>query len=66
MLYQRFGNQSMIICNLQTEELLQIDSNAVKYQNLAWFTWFPISAMLLKKCYTVTVCKEGNSWLFSP
>lgn len=62
MQYQRFGKQSMIICNQQIVELLQIDSNAIKVLNLAWFS---VWAMLLKKCNTVKVCKEGKSLLFS-
>lgn len=37
MLYQGFRNQWMVICNQQTAEPLQMDSNAVKYQNLVQF-----------------------------
>lgn len=53
MLCQRFGNQRMIICNQQTVELLQTDSNAVNDQNLVQFP-----------CVSNVFSKNVTQWWF--
>lgn len=53
MLCQRFGNQRMIICNHQTVELLQIDSNAVNDQNVVQFL-----------CVSNVFSKNVTQWWF--